>query len=296
MARDAPRLPLGGAARRRARARRRDALPRVGAARRNAGAGARRGADAARATGARRVRGRGPGRPRLRLRVPRGRRAPARPVQPLAARGPARPVARARRRRVQLDRRRVGAAATARPRALRAARRHVHARGDVRRGDPVPARPAGARRHRDRADARRRVPGRPRLGLRRRLPLRCALRVRRPTGPAAARGCGARRGDRGDPRRRPQPPRGVRGGGDGGVRPVPDRPAPHAVGQGRQPRRRAVRPGAGVDPAVGGGMAPRLPRRRAAAGCDPRAARLQPRAHRRRDRAPRPRRRTRARS
>ena len=98
---------------------------------------------------------------------------------------------------------------------------------------------ARARRHRDRADAGRRVPGPPRLGLRRRLHLRAALGVRRPARPAAARRRRARRGPRGDPRRRLQPPRRVGRRGDGGVRPVPDRQVRDALGQGGQPRRRA---------------------------------------------------------
>ena len=142
----------------------------------------RRRADAARAGRPRRLRGRGAGRARHRLRLRRRRRAAAGPVpragSPTGLRGPSR----------VLD---TGAfawtddgwtpPALRDARALRAARRHVHARGHVRGGDPAPARAARARRHRDRADAGRGVPRPPRLGLRRRLP------VGRRTRPTAAR-------------------------------------------------------------------------------------------------------------
>ena len=161
-------------------AHRHDHVPRVGAACARAGARPRRRPDAARARRRRRLRGRGARGARLGLRLRRRRRAAAGPVLALAAGGPARALARARRRRLRLDRRRLGAARAPRHRPLRAARRHVHARGDVRRGDPAPGGAARARRHDDRADADRRVPRRPRLGLRRRLPLRRALGLRRP--------------------------------------------------------------------------------------------------------------------
>ena len=94
--------------------------------------------------------------------------------------------------------------------ALRAARRHVHARGHVRGGDPASARAARARRHDDRADARRRVPRPPRLGLRRRLPQRRPRPLRRAARAAAAGRRRPRRGPRGRARRRLQPRRRVR--------------------------------------------------------------------------------------
>ena len=89
---------------------------------------------------------------------------------------------------VRLDRRRLARTAARRARALRAARRHVHARGHVRRGRSRGSADARrARRHRDRADAGGPVPRRAQLGLRRRVPLRRRSDLRRPGRPAAAR-------------------------------------------------------------------------------------------------------------
>ena len=98
-------------------------------------------------------------------------------------------------------------AAAARARALRAARRHVHGRGHVRRGDRAPRRPRRARRHRHRAHAGRPVPRDAQLGLRRRRPLRAAVDLRRARRPAAARRRVPRTRPRRRPRRRLQPPR-----------------------------------------------------------------------------------------
>ena len=108
------------------------------------------------------------------------RRRAARPVLALAAGRAARAVARRRPRRVRVDRRRLRAAGARRRRPLRAARRHVHARRarSTRRSRTCAAL-RRARRHRDRADAGRRVPGRARLGLRRRLPVAPRSRLRR---------------------------------------------------------------------------------------------------------------------
>ena len=91
--------------------------------------------------------------------------------------------------------------------ALRAARRHLHPGGDLRRRHPAPAISQGPRRDRHRAHADRAVPRRAELGLRRRLPLRRAELLRRPRRAAAS---GRRRAPRrasGRPRRRLQPPR-----------------------------------------------------------------------------------------
>ena len=94
--------------------------------------------------------------------------------------------------------------------ALRAARRHVHARGHVRRR-AAPARPSGrARRHRDRADAGRRLPGPAQLGLRRRAAVRARSRLRQPGRPQAPGRRGARPRADGVPRRRLQPLRARR--------------------------------------------------------------------------------------
>ena len=59
--------------------------------------------------------------------------------------------------RLRVARRRLARPAVGRGRDLRAARRHLHARGHVRRGDRAPRRSRRARRHRDRADAGRRL-------------------------------------------------------------------------------------------------------------------------------------------
>ena len=238
-----------------------------------------------------------PAAPGDRLRLRRRRRAPARPVQPLAARRPARPVARARHRRVRLDRRRLAAARAARPRALRAARRHVHA--PRARSRPRSRTCAGLRELGVTAIELMPVaefPGRHGWGYDG-VYLSAAhsayggpLGLQRLVDAAHAEGLAVildvvynHLGASGR-------------GGDGGVRPLPDRQVRHAVGQGGQPRRRRLGPGARVDPAVRRALGPRLPPRRPAARRDPRAARLQPRAHRRRDRPPRARARTRARS
>ena len=96
------------------------------------------------------------------------------------------------------------------PRPLRAPRGHVHAGGDLRRGDRAPRRAARARRHGDRAHARRRVPRTLGVGLRRRLRLGGAVELRRPGGPRPPRRRRPRGGPARGPRRRLQPPRGVR--------------------------------------------------------------------------------------
>ena len=103
----------------------------------------------------------GESRRRLPLR-PRRRRRLAGPVLALAARGRARAFAHPGHERVR-DRRRAGARPR-RARPLRAPRRHLLARGDVRRRRPATRRTPRARRHRDRADARRDLPGRTAAG------------------------------------------------------------------------------------------------------------------------------------
>ena len=97
-------------------------------------------------------------------------------------------------RTVRLDRRRLEGRPPRGPGLLRAARRHVHARGDVRGRHPAAARPARAGRHGRRDHAGRPVPGHAQLGLRRRAPLRGAEQLRRPARPAAAGGRLPRRG------------------------------------------------------------------------------------------------------
>ena len=239
-----PVVSLGGAARRLPAARRRPTRFRVWAPRASELAlEARRGAPRARARGPRRLRGRA------------ARRAPA-ATTPTSSTASASPTpARAGSPTACAGRR----ACSTRPRsrwtddgfAPPPLARHAcstsctsarsRAEGTFDGGDPAPARAARARRHRDRADAGRRVPRPPRLGLRRRLPLRRPLGLRRPARPRAARRRRPRRGPRGAPRRRPQPPRRVGRAGDGGLRPLPDRQVRDALGQGGQPRRRRRR-------------------------------------------------------
>ena len=143
--------------------------------------------------------------------LPRRRRPAARPARAAAARRPARPVARCRPGGLRLDRRRLDRPPARGRGALRAARRHLHARGHPRRGGGAAGPPGRARRHRRRADAGRAVPRRARLGLRRR-------RARTPcTSPTAGpRRCSGfvdaahARGLAVLPRRRLQPPRSRR--------------------------------------------------------------------------------------
>ena len=145
-------------------------------------------------------------------------------------------------------------------RPLRAARRHVLERGNVRRSRPASARAARARRHCDRADAGRDVPRQPQLGLRRRSTPSRRTSLRRPGGARAARGRGAPRGPRRHPRRRLQPHR-PRLRGDRRVRPVLHRRARHVLG--RRDRLLAARRARMGDPERGAVDA-RLPDRRPA--------------------------------
>ena len=92
---------------------------------------------------------------------------------------------------------------------LRAARRHVHPRGDARRGDRQARPPRVDRRRPRRAAAGQRLQRRARLGLRRRRLVRGARAVRRPGGvPALRRRLPRGRAGR-HPGRRLQPPRPV---------------------------------------------------------------------------------------
>ena len=155
---------------------------------------------------------------------------------------------------------------------------------------PHLARPARARRHHDRADAARRLPGPPRLGLRRRLHQRRPRSLRRPARPPALRRRRPPRGPRRPARRRLQPRRRVRRAGPGVLRPLLHLALRDAVGPRHELRRRRVRRGARVGAAERRAVDPRLPPRRPAAGRDPRDLRLQPRAPGGGDHAPRARR------
>ena len=145
---------------------------------------------------------------------------------------------------------------------------------------------ARARRHRDRADAGRRVPRPPRLGLRRRLPDRRPVLLRRAARPAEARRRRPPRGPRGDARRRLQPRRRLRHAGAAGVRPVLHLALRDAVGRGDQLRRRRLRRRPRVGDPERRAVGARLPPRRPAARRHPRDHRRQPGAPRRRGRPP----------
>ena len=187
----------------------------------------------------------------------------ARSVLSLAAGGRARAVPRPRHGR--LRHRARPEAEPRRARDLRAARRNVLARGDVRRRDPAPRGAARARRHGDRADARCDVPRQSQLGLRRALHLRAASGVRRAARARATRRRRTPRRPRRDPRRRLQPHR-ARLGGDRRLRPVLHRPPRDVLGRGARlcPARRA-RVGDPERRAVDAGLQDRrpAPRRRA---------------------------------
>ena len=237
----------------------------MGPTRPRAVAAHRRARPRARRRRLRRLRGPGGGSAGRRLHVRGRRRGDARPVQPLAAGRAPRAVAAARSWRVRMDRRRLEAARPGRPRAVRAACRHVHARGHVRGGDPAPARAARARHHRDRADAGGRVPGPPRVGLRRRLRVGRAVLLRWPAGAPAARRRRPRRRPGRDPRRRLQPRRRLRHQGTDRLRAVLHRAVRHPVGRRDQLRRAGLRRRPGMGDPERRAVGARLPRRRAAA-------------------------------
>ena len=163
------------------------------------------------------------------------------------------------------DRVRAGAHAR-RARPLRAPRRHLLAGGDVRRRRAAPRWVARARRDGDRADARRHLPGRARLGLRRPLHLGRARGLRGPGGPGSARRRGPPGGARRCARRRLQPPRAGQRGADL-VRPVRAAEPRDALGPGaRLLSGRSARVGDPERRALGA----RLPGRRTAARRRPR--------------------------
>ena len=161
-------------------------------------------------------------------------------------------------------------------RDLRAARRHLHPRGDARRRRREAGLPGGARHRLRGAAAGQRVQRHPQLGLRRR-----AL-VCRPRGLRRARGVPALRRRR--PRRRPgrhpgrgvQPPRPQRQL-PAAVRAVPASRGGQHLGRLGQPRRPGLRRGPPLHPGQRRDVAAGLPRRRPAARC---RARLQGRARR----------------
>ena len=174
--------------------RRHNPVSRLGAARadgarahrrRGAGAGRRRASTSTR--GSRRVGAGADYQFVLRAAERRPAAGAARPQLAPSARGPARTLARARYRRLRLDRR---AAGRRRPAAeLVLYELHVGAftaAGTFARGRGASAGACGTRRQRRRADAGRRLSRRARLGLRRRLPVRGAPRLRRARRPRRA--------------------------------------------------------------------------------------------------------------
>ena len=175
--------------------------------------------------------------------------AGATPTGSTAASGPTRPPAAARRRprpvgggrsRVRLDRRRLAGTAAGRPRPLRAARRHLHPGGDVRRRSSPRLPPCASWASRPSRSCRwPSSPATRNWGYDGVSPLRASTSYGGPHGlQRLVDACHAAR-PRGVPRRGLQPPR------PGGqlprpVRPVLHRPLPHALG-----RRRSTYDGAG---------------------------------------------------
>ena len=127
-------------------------------------------------------------------------------------------------------------------RLLRAARRDLHARGDLRCRHPAPAAAGRSGSDRGGTDAGRPVPRLAQLGLRRGRSLRRPELLRRARKPEAPGRCLPRRRTGRGARRGLQPPRA---GGQlpEGVRPVLHRSLPHALGGCRQPRRTRQRRG-----------------------------------------------------
>ena len=239
----------------------------------------------------RRVRSRGARGGRGRLHVPARRRAPARPVLALAAGGAARTVA-----AVRADPPRAPTCsappAIARPGDLRAAHRHLQRRGHLRRRrSRISPELARARRHRDRD--RCRSPSSPARAAGATTASTSPPRsppTAAPTAFAALVDAAHERGPRGDPRRRLQPPRRVRG------RARWRRSGPYFTDKYETPWGKAINyDDADCDPVrewvlpERRGLDPRLRDRRAAPRRDPRDLRLQRRAHRRRASPPRPR-------
>ncbi len=135
--------------------------------------------------------------------------APPGPAVAAAARGRARPLPAVRPRRPRVGRRRLDRPPAGRRRRLRAAHRHVHARGHPRRRDRPAGPPRPPRRRLRRAAAGQRLQRHAQLGLRRRPLVRRAGGVRRPGGLPAVRRRLPPAGPRRDPGRRLQPPRPV---------------------------------------------------------------------------------------
>ena len=173
---------------------------------------------------------------------------------------------------------------------LRAARRHVHARGDLRRRDRASARArARSASRRSRSCRSPSSPASTAGATTASTSVGRALRLRRARGFAAARRRRPRQRPRRDPRRRLQPRRRVGQPGAGGVRAVLHRSLLDVLGQRDQLRRRALRSRPRVGAAVGRGLDARLPRRRPAPRRDPRDLRHRRQADHGRARRPRPR-------
>ena len=172
---------------------------------------------------------------------------------------------------------RVGGPRAAGRGPVRAARRHVHARGHAGRGGRAARPPRGTGRHARRVDAAVPVPRAARLGVRGGLAVGRARAVRRPRGAEALCRPGARARSRRGPRRRAQPP-GAVGQLSARLRPVLHGHASDALGLGGEPGRARLGRGARVSARQRAGLAARLPDRRAAAGRGARAAATRARA------------------
>ena len=149
--------------------------------------------------------------------------------------------------RLRVDRRAVDRATAGRLGPLRAAPRHLHARGHPRRRDRAARPPRRARRRPGRAAAGQRVQRHPQLGVRRRALVGRARGVRRAGGVPALRRRRPRRRPRRDPGRRLQPPRPV-GQLPAAVRSLPQGGGREHLGLAGQPRRRGLGGGTPLHP------------------------------------------------
>ena len=127
----------------------------------------------------------------LRLSLRHDRHRNSRPGLALQSRRRSRTIRSRRRHGVRMARRRLARAPLGRSRHLRAARRHVYARRNLRRSRRAARLLGRARREYDRAHASRGDSRPLELGLRRRAAIRAARRIRPSRRPEALRRCGS---------------------------------------------------------------------------------------------------------
>ena len=224
----------------------------------------RRGRPGARADRARHLRGQARRARGGRLSARAGRNALARSVLAGPAGGGPRAVAAGRPLGIRVAGRDLGGDRRGGDGDLRAPRRHVHGRGDLRRGGGPTRGPRADRRHGGRAPAGRDLPRHTELGLRRAVHVVAGRRVRRAGRPAAARRRRPRPWARRPPRRRVQPRRPRQRGADG-VRAVLLDAIRDPVGRRDELRRPPMRRGPGVGDPERLHVGRRVPRGRASA-------------------------------